>query len=350
MGRLPALLLVAVLSLPARALIFGEPCGERLPLVVAVVIDVTSINEGAPRRLVAAHCTGLVVAPDVVLTAAHCVDARPVVADEDVVALSFSVSFQDDLRGLTALPVDAVAADDVFVLPGYSFEQSSLARGIDNDLQDAALLFFSAPLTAVDADFAFVDDVGLDRAGLALVTAGYGATDPAFIDATRGQRTCGDAFFAAVSAFEQQVGAGTGSLRGCNGDSGGPLLATVDGDVVVTGLHSHALNEEGCDAPSVSVRLAPLFPALDAAARAACDDGIRSACDPPGLPTRPPLITDAGFEADAGLDDAGPDAGTGDRDAGFDDDDDPSRPGCSGCAPALMLVAVPLSRRRRRAA
>jgi hypothetical protein len=344
---------VVGLCAPARALIFGEPCGARVPLATAVVVDLTSVHEGSDRRIVSALCTGMFVRPDVVLTAAHCLDPRGIVLDEEVVSLAFAVSFLDDLRALDELPSDAVVASSTFVLPGFSFDELLGARGTSNDLDDAALLFFASPVVDVDAAFPFVDDTGLDRAGLAVLTAGYGATNPNLIDATRGTRTCGDAFFESVAPFEQQVGAGTGSLRACNGDSGGPLLKNLEGanggGQVVVGVHSHVLNESVCDAPSVSQRVAPVFLELDQAARDACTNGARTACDPPGLLVRPIPIEDAGVvvDVDAGFSDAGfADAGIGD--AGNDDDERVPRTGCAGCGSAALLLALPLLRRRRR--
>ncbi|MGH2808241.1 MAG: S1 family peptidase [Actinomycetota bacterium] len=85
-AALSALTLALPLAGPAGAITFGEPDGERHPSVAAILNDV-AFSDGTW-----ALCSGTLISPTVVLTAAHCDDER------DRVAVTFD-SVYDPKKG-----------------------------------------------------------------------------------------------------------------------------------------------------------------------------------------------------------------------------------------------------------
>lgn len=158
------------------------------------------------------ECTGTLIAPTLVATAAHCV--------EELRAGELAFAIGDD----AAAPKQEHVASAVYRHPGYD---------PDGDARDDfAVLRFSSPFTGVEPIAASCDAVS-GLTGKRLQTGGYGET---LSDEDNSRR-----YWAAVTV--QRVGAydfttnGFGS-GGCYGDSGGPLLAAIGGEVRLIGTLS----------------------------------------------------------------------------------------------------------------
>lgn len=147
------------------------------------------------------HCSGTLVGPSVVLTAAHCL-------------------FDSDDRRLTARTL--VFATDVV----HEVRQSNVAPGYDpdayEDWEDAARLVLAAPADVAPLPVREAEPERSDRA----TVVGFGVTDD-WSDEGFGVRRRVDVRIDAVTTRELAYDAASGGA--CYGDSGGPVL--IDGRV-----------------------------------------------------------------------------------------------------------------------
>jgi len=209
---------------PAHAMVGGAPPAENgLGRVVVTVVG----SRGN-------FCSGALIAPDIVLTAAHCVPAD---ATTKIVAY-------DARRQPTLLDVRRAAAH-----PRYN------SRGIANHRAsaDVALLQLAAPMAGGSAA-----PLGSPRvpiaAGARFTAAGIGVTRP-------GDGKSGGTARAATLAVTGRPGTlqirlvdpaannARAGLGACTGDSGGPVFEAQDGQNVVVGVISWSTaagNASGC--------------------------------------------------------------------------------------------------------
>jgi secreted trypsin-like serine protease len=182
-------------------------------------------------------CGGTVVAPRLVLTAAHCAltgTGRVASASNFLV-----LTGRADLRDATADRVSSVSS--VLVFP--EFDPARV-------LNDAALLVLAAPVDVPPLPLATASDVGLLAGGTPIAIAGWGLTrvDPPNLPAVFRQarsevkapsfcrRLLRPIIPTYSTASQVCVRSGAGL---CNGDSGGPAVATrADGSAVQIGIVS----------------------------------------------------------------------------------------------------------------
>ena len=166
-------------------------------------------------------CTGTLIAPSVVLTAAHCVD--PSLGGDAL------VGFTLDHDTVSALPAMTTIANR------RPHEQFSLGNEVKpNELTrwfDIGLVVLAEPITAVaPIKLARPVDSATLVAEADLHIVGYGRTSNDTGDLGVKQ----DAATKLISTgdWELQVSRGQGQPQNCHGDSGGPALTAVGGRVV----------------------------------------------------------------------------------------------------------------------
>lgn len=172
-------------------------------------------------------CGGSLIAEDLVLTAGHCFD--------DATAADIEIRHGD----VTHAETDTYAIEDYLVAPGY-----------DHDLKhDWAVVKLAEPITGAETiALATADDddwTSFEVAGWGVT--GHTPTSPVLRRAEVPYITdaeCGEIAEAEEWGFlpETQMCAGVleegAEVNACPADSGGPLMAEVDGETVLAGLVS----------------------------------------------------------------------------------------------------------------
>jgi Trypsin len=285
-----------------QAIINGMACDENTdPTAVSIIMDLSYTSQLlGDGRLRSPSCTGTLIAPDVVLAAAHCVD-RELLAQQfgglaEIEALAFYISFQADVRAVSGeglggapgdLPSDAVDVVGTVAHPDFFLDENSL--GGLGQANDVSLIFLATPVTRV-APMAIMRpaDAAAITEGATVRIAGWGQQepssgdpfDPANADIVAGVKQCGEAFINEVGEYEIQVGAGLETTRKCHGDSGGPTYLTLaGGQTRVIGVTSRAYSTADCDEGGVDMRVDAYADWIDAEMAVACTSELRIGCD-----------------------------------------------------------------------
>ena len=174
-------------------------------------------------------CSGVLVAPTVVVTAAHCALMGPPVPPSWIHWVV--------IRGQGTRTPDAVQVSGNFVVhPGFCIGCPGAPEGFANN--DLAVVLLDSPLPGPYAKLPKADFVGkhFDKEKQ-LVAAGYGVTGPGLRDVgTRRSAQAG-------APSKQKYG------TACAGDSGGAALL---GTMVVA---VHSIGDDQCGGPSYAYRL-----------------------------------------------------------------------------------------------
>jgi hypothetical protein len=189
-------------------------------------------------------CSGVLVAPTVVVTAAHCSILGPPVPPSWIRWVV--------IRGEGTRTPDAVQVSGTFVVhPGFCIAcPGAPAEGFANN--DLAVVLLDSPLPGPYAKLPKADFVGkhFDKEKQ-LVAAGYGFTDPALRDIGTRRSTQAGAVVASNAPNFLLLPVPSKSKYGttCVGDSGGGALL---GTMVVA---VHSIGDDACGGPSFAYRL-----------------------------------------------------------------------------------------------
>lgn len=336
----------------AQARVEGGDVDAKSTQVFRVLARVTGFNE---------LCSATLIAPQLMLTARHCVAPTP----------GGSVNCETDHFGATVAPSELKFANDVEPdLFSRWFDAAEVLVSPDSDLTcgyDIALVILTEPVppeVAVPAEPRFLPKI---QSGETYSAVGYGGSDANEDVAEYGIRhsraglsvMCGQNNNCADNTVAAQEF--LGSEGACHGDSGGPA---IDDDGQVIGVLSRGA--EGCASP-IYVGV-PAFEALlvDAATRANTAWNAPLPVWAGGEPT-PVATTPAGSTSPPDTT-SEPDADTEDEGTADEDEDDSaaeddtraeptlSKEGCSVVEPGahgtaawaagLACVALGLTRRR----
>lgn len=248
-GGAAAAAVCAALLVPAAATAtYG---GHAVPRARAVSLAHFTVARGGGQG----ECTGVVIAPLQVLTAAHCVRSRR--PDERVRVLGRTLRAGNPGRSARTARITRVV-----VHPRYRSR-------VPQDGFDLAVLSLSRPVGPPVPLATPADEAALAAPGAQVTATGFGATATA-PDATDGRahavtlavrdpRACVVATL--VDAFARsQMCAGADTRGVCPGDSGGPLTGPgPDGRTRVVGITARTMPAGGCGTASTGVfsRVAP---------------------------------------------------------------------------------------------
>lgn len=199
-------------------------------------------------------CGASVVAPDWVLTAAHCV-----VDSADAPMSPDQVNVLTGAMSLTAGAGAETTVSQVVVFPGYP------------GAADAAMLHLTTPTTAPAVALAQPFQQPLWTVGTRAAVAGWGDTAEGARDFPLDARqvsvpivsntACRSALGGqVVPARELCAGLAAGKLDSCQGDSGGPLAVRVSGAQVLLGIVSWGNGCARAASPGVYTRVSSLVP------------------------------------------------------------------------------------------
>jgi secreted trypsin-like serine protease len=289
-----SLLALAPAAAPASAggahasIIGGTPASiADFPSLAFVASD-----DGEGRRF---SCTGTVISPRVVLTAAHCVedlDAGGFTAAADYTVLTGRTNPRQDAGG-NALRVSAT-----HVFPRFD---PGTGHG------DAALLVLATPTPAPPIQLASAADSALYEGGAGVLLAGWGLTRANALSPPKSLRSTASVvlapracksrtrpYYPPYSVSGQMCTADPPDHEngGCFGDSGGPVIGQrADGSPVEIGIVSTG-------GPFCSTTLPNIFTRADLVSAWASEwiAAVESGGPPPALKARLPRLTEESAE------------------------------------------------------
>jgi len=221
---------IGLLSLPAFALdtsrfdivngIVVDPTDQIATHVVAIKTDLYVKIFGAKITLGFQTCTGTIISPHIILTAAHCALGSGFMTAGDS-TLFFGVNMD---QAVAKLPVSSVIVNPEYV------------AGAEKNSHDVSIMHFNGDLPSGYSPVSILVDDAVLHSGDEVVSAGYGITSATAQDSGILRKTT---FIVHESDYSNdEVSLTENNSAVCHGDSGGPTFSTINGGLFVWGVTS----------------------------------------------------------------------------------------------------------------
>jgi len=285
------------LSTSQQPIIDGRlSAGADFPSTGAMIMEMHLEGEVSGTTI----CSGTLIAPDVVLTAAHCTPGDAMFAEElEGFDARFYFTFHTDLTAFDgenpSPPPQTTAVAHWVNNPGYVGSPENIDDTLSRESEDGlgkdgdiALLFLAEPVRAVTPTPILRPDQAPALApGRSVQVAGYGQQHRAADAEDPAVKYHGESHLHEVGEYELQVGdrAGASSpapraglATKCYGDSGGPTYLHVNGQQYVIGVTSRGYDDApDCDRAGIDTRVDAYAGWIDQVMTAGCRDNRRSA-------------------------------------------------------------------------
>ncbi len=278
------------MGLGAGAGCIAEPGEELVSSSAAPIIGGTNTVLGEYPTLVSIEsvglCTGTLIAPDIVLTAAHCINPQVLGLSNQAAVTSATKVRLDSMRAFSGTGRVIQAKETI---PHSGFDINGLG---DDDIGIIRLMepVTDRPPTSINRNFNDAPPgVTVTQVGFGVSQAGnQNSAGTAHTLANKVSISCaGIGLDSALICFNQTDGSGK-----CEGDSGGPSFATINGTVKVVGVTS--FGDQNCTQFGADTRvdgeldfLNQFAPELQCVADGMCT----AVCGAGGLPNDPDCAT-----------------------------------------------------------